>query len=78
MDLSAQLLLAGQEHGRTIPLADLLSCDMVHRFIAPSCVLFHPLKREAIYEFLISGDLHAFEKVMRKRQPCLVRGSGYN
>jgi hypothetical protein len=50
-------------------------------FIAPSKVnwsdsLFDPLPCEAIYQLLIASYLRAFEKIMGKRERCLVGGSG--
>ena len=45
---------------------------------AQPIALFDPLKCEAIYQFLISGNLHAFEKITGERKPCLVGGSSYD
>src|SRR5215831_408688 len=46
------------------------------KMIRASFSLFDPLKREAIYQFFVSGNLHAFEKVMGQPEPCLVGRSG--
>jgi hypothetical protein len=46
------------------------------RQVALSDFLVDPLKYDAIYQFLISGNLHALEKIMGEHQPCLVGGSG--
>jgi hypothetical protein len=40
--------------------------------------LFDPLEREAIYQFLISPNLHVFETIMGKDQSCLVGWSSYD
>ena len=32
-------------------------------------ILFNPLKCEAVYQFLISGNLHAFENIVGEHQP---------
>jgi hypothetical protein len=45
--------------------------------VAVSNALFDPLKCEAVKQFLISGNLHAFEKIMPQGLARLVAaGSG--
>jgi hypothetical protein len=54
------------------------SAIRLSRQVALSHVLFDPLKCEAIYQFLINGNLHGFEVIMGERQSCLIGGSGYD